>query len=102
MRRNRYPRERIEPRLRSIETGAAYRLMWRRFLRAPLACKPNASRFCDGKGYGLIYAAFHLQTAVLETLVSDRFVHTLWRVVRVSEIRGRGWGCLCYAACRTA
>lgn len=88
---NRYPRDRIEGRLRCISLSQAYRILWRHHLQTPLGCTPSRSRFCDGEQYSVFYAASDFQTAFLETVVRDQFVRTANRTVLVRDIATRGW-----------
>jgi len=59
---SRYPRERIEARLRSSTLPKAWRIFGLGQLAAPLQVQPSPSRFCDGKsGYAVLYAALQFE-----------------------------------------
>ena len=85
----RYPRERIEARLRLFAIEGAHRVFGVSYM--PLQLHRSPSRFCDGKsGFSVMYAALSFETCVVETLVRDRFTHRTKRELPLAAILARG------------
>jgi hypothetical protein len=85
----RYPRERIEARLRLFAIEGAHRVFGVSYM--PLQLHLSPSRFCDGKsGFSVMYAALSFETCVVETLVRDRFTHRIKRELPLAAILARG------------
>lgn len=89
---DKYPRDRVEAQLRRVTIANAQRIVWRTAFNEPLRCRPAPSRFCDGRsGYAILYAAPKFETAFIETLVRDRFVHRVDRQIPYSDVSSRCW-----------
>jgi hypothetical protein len=86
----RYPRERIERRLRPISLSQGYRILWRHHFKNPVGLRPEPVSFLREQ-YSVLYAASDFHTAFLETIVRDQFVGMARRSVLVREIVARGW-----------
>jgi len=89
---SRYPRERIEARLRSLALERAYRIFGLAHLEEPTKVRPFPSRFCDGvSGFAVLYAAASFETCVVETMVRDRFARRSQRELPLAAILTRAW-----------
>ncbi|MBB4287848.1 RES family NAD+ phosphorylase [Roseospira goensis] len=70
----------------------AMRIVPARHLGTPLGTAPADSRFCArADGFTVLYAAMDMETAVVETIVRDRFTHRTQRRISLVEITARGW-----------
>ena len=76
-----YPRERVKEVLRPLSLAKAHRIVFKRYLSEPLTVRPSRSRFCDGRSYGVLYAAGDFATAFAEVVVRDRLVQRDRRLV---------------------
>jgi len=86
-----YPRARVERRCTLLAPDHAYRLIWRQYAALPLGYVPSPSRFCDGVSFAMLYLAVDFETALLETLVRDRFVHARRRLLPTRALSARLW-----------
>jgi RES domain-containing protein len=75
-----FPRTRVEARLRSRVIETAYRIIWRRYRSDLLSPTLRKSRFSDGT-FAVVYAASSFETALLETMIRDRFVRANRRMI---------------------
>ena len=66
-----------------------------RYRATPLGSRPADSRFCSrSAGYSVLYASPDFATAVIETVVRDRFMRRRDRDVALKEITERVWACI--------
>ena len=88
----RYARNRIASVLVRSGFPNGYRIMPARHAAKPLGTVPADSRFCvrDG-GYTILYASPDFATAVVETVVRDRFTHQRDRRIALREVTERAW-----------
>lgn len=87
---SRYPRGRIAARLHLFAIDGAHRVFG--VSRMPLQLHSAPSRFCDGKsGFAVMYLALSFETAIVETLVRDRFTHRLKRELPLAAVLARGY-----------
>ena len=86
-----YPRERVEAVVQPLNGTAACRLLWKQYLSDPLAVHRAPSRFCDGRSYGVLYAALEFETAFIEVVVRDHFVQRSRRILPLDDVQQRGW-----------
>ena len=88
----RYARNRIASVLARSGFPNGYRIMPARHAAKPLGTVPADSRFCarDG-GYTILYASPDFATAVVETVVRDRFTHQRDRRIALREVTERAW-----------
>ncbi len=91
----RFPRERIEPVLLEARIPEIYRIMPGRYRATPLGSRPADSRFCSRSAdHSVLYASPDFATAVIETVVRDRFMRRRDRAVALKEITERVWACI--------
>ncbi|MDE0191892.1 MAG: RES family NAD+ phosphorylase [Gammaproteobacteria bacterium] len=91
MTQRRYPRNLIEPLLRTA-FPESYRIMPQRHVGSPLGTTAADSRFATRTGgYKVLYAAPGFSTAFIETIVRDRFVDRRMREIALREITERVW-----------
>ena len=81
---SRYPRERIEARLSYFAINGAHRVF--AASRMPMSVQPSPSRFCDGKGFAVLYAALTFETCIAESLIRDRFVRRTRRELPLAAV----------------
>ena len=81
---SRYPRERIEARLSYFAINGAHRVF--AASRMPLAVQPSPSRFCDGNGFAVLYAALTFETCIAESIIRDRFVRRTRRELPLAAV----------------
>src|SRR5690242_3803406 len=86
-----YPRKRVDAVLRPLHLSSATRIFLRKFASDPLGTAPGPSRFCDGHSFAVLYSAEAFETAFVEVVVRDRFVHRDERIIQFDEIRSRAW-----------
>ncbi|MDD9998010.1 MAG: RES family NAD+ phosphorylase [Rhodospirillaceae bacterium] len=90
-----YPRNRIASILLKSGLPDCYRIMPARHAANPLGTVPADSRFCSRTdGYTVLYASPDFATALIETIVRDRFTHRRDRQVALREITDRVWACI--------
>jgi hypothetical protein len=81
-----YAKARVDARTIIAKLSPAYRIVWSKHAASPLAVRPVLSRFCDGRGYAVLYAAASLETAFIEVVVRDRFVRKAERIIPFAEL----------------
>lgn len=86
-----YPRERVEAVLKPLTVPIAHRILWKTLMAEPRQVWPARSRFCDGRSFGVLYAAGDLATSFVEVLVRDRYVQRSERVIPYDDVRARAW-----------
>ena len=92
MKNPRYSRSRVESILAAVQLPPSYRIIFRRYLRAPLGTAPTNSRFCaKTAGFTALYAASDFNSAFLETVVRDRFTHKHRREIERKKVIERAW-----------
>ena len=90
-----YGRSRIERVPIKAPMPSSYRVMASRHRSNPLRMSPADSRFCTmDSGFTVLYAAPEFATALVETVVRDRFTRRRNCEVAVREITARVWSCI--------
>ena len=87
-----YPRDRIEAVRHDAVLPPSYRICPRRYLTSPLGTMSADSRFCaKDDDYTILYASSDFATALIETVVRDRFARRRRREIGLKEIDERAW-----------
>ena len=92
MSRRQYPLERIRTVLLETVLSSGWRIFPSSHLDTPLGTVPADSRFCSrAAGHSVLYAASEFATAVVETVIRDRFTGQPSREMAIREITERAW-----------
>ena len=92
MSQRQYPLERIRTVLLEMALSSGWRIFPSRHLDTPLGTVRADSRFCSrAAGYSVLYAASEFATAVVETVIRDRFTGRLSREIPIREITASAW-----------
>lgn len=92
MSNRRISRSRVEKVLTKTSLTSCFRVIPKQFLKTPLGVSRGDSRFVSSEdGYRVLYAAPEFATALIETVLRDRFVHKSKRQLRLPEITERAW-----------
>lgn len=87
-----YPRHRIRSVLLKAAFPDNYRIAPSRYLASPLGTSRADSRFCSrNASHTVLYASLDFATALIETVVRDRFTRQRKREVGLKEITKRIW-----------